>query len=199
MNKLKWSSPILCRKHGSLPISLLGTFGDINNFTGSFSAPFKLKATFSYLIFFLILCKWSSVLCYYVNEPTEMVMREPRSMHILTAAMELYTYRNGPELHFWGRDRCPEGEDFIPEVGPFWKSSIRTFPAQENTQAFHSESELVLHFSVAYCQREKARCAQWPSASQQHSTLCPSSCSTETKSDLSPPETKQQPTVRTKL
>lgn len=57
MNKLKWSSPILCRKHGSPPISLLGTFGDINNFTGSLAEPFKIKATFSYLIFFLILCK----------------------------------------------------------------------------------------------------------------------------------------------
>lgn len=70
MNKLKWSSPILCRKHGSLPISLLGTFGDINNFTGSFSAPFKLKATFSYLIFFfnfmqMIFC--SVLLCKRAN------------------------------------------------------------------------------------------------------------------------------------
>lgn len=31
-----------------------------------------------------------------------MVMREPRSMHILTAAIELYTYRNGTESHSKG-------------------------------------------------------------------------------------------------
>lgn len=38
-------------------------------------------------------------------------------MHILTAAMELYTSRNGTKSHCQGRHRCPQGEDFPPGLG----------------------------------------------------------------------------------
>lgn len=62
-------------------------------------------------------------------------------MHILTAARELCTSRNGTESHFQGRDRCPEGEDFPPGRG-YCCNPL------EDSQALDPDSDPALKFLI---------------------------------------------------
>ena len=85
-----------------------------------------------------------------------MVMREPRSMHILTAAIELYTYRNGIELISKGgtgvlRVKILLQDLVTSEIPVYERFFLQRIVKRSIQRASQHFSQKLLIFSVGKC------------------------------------------------